>query len=190
MHLQAPILSGFPLFRINNIVLFPRIIHRCTRIPYTKLAVFIFHGGPRQPANPRPKVRKCTLTAKEDQIHGGIRMVRRTVDSILSHLRPRNNLHVLQSLAQRRNLDSLILVLLEHKCILICSTPGVPFLQYGLQPRVKPGERARLPLLSEERFKIKLAMPWLLRLSRELFRRKALLLFPPSLSLLFLLRVV
>ena len=50
MHLQTPVLSHhFPLFRINIIVLFPYIICRGTRIPYTKLAVFIFHEEPSQP---------------------------------------------------------------------------------------------------------------------------------------------
>lgn len=81
-------------------------------------------------------------------------MVRRTVDSILGHLRPRNNLHALQSLAQRRDLGGLTLVLLKHERVLICRAPGVPFLQHSLQPRTKPGERAGIPLLSYERFKI------------------------------------
>jgi hypothetical protein len=71
---------------------------------------------------------------------------------------------------------------------LICRAPGVSLPQQGLQPRAKPSDCAGLPLfLPYERLKIKLAMPRLLRLSRALFRRKALLLFPSSLSLLFLL---
>ena len=64
----------------------------------------------------------------------------------------------------------------------------MPFLQQGLQPRAKPSDRTRLPLLLlHKRFKIKLAVPRLLSLPRALFRGKALLLFLPPLSFLFLL---
>ena len=115
-------------------------------------------------------------------------MVRRAVHSIMSHLRPRDDLHVLESLAQRSDLCRLILVPLEHKRVLICHAPGVPFQQQSLQPRTKPSDRARLPLLLlHKRFKIKLAVPRPLCLPRALFRGKALLLFLPPLSFLFLL---
>jgi hypothetical protein len=52
MYLQTPVLSHFLLVGINIVVLFPDIVCRSTRIPYTKLTVFIFHMEPRQPANP------------------------------------------------------------------------------------------------------------------------------------------
>jgi hypothetical protein len=42
--------------------------------------------------------------------------------------------------------------------------------------------------LPSKRVEIELAMSRLLRLSRAFFRRKALLFFPPTLDLLFLLR--
>lgn len=115
-------------------------------------------------------------------------MVRRAVHPSPGHLRLRDDLHVLQSLAQRVDLRSLTLVLLEHERVVVCMTQRVAFLQQSLQPRAEPGERAGLPLLlPHERFEIELAMPRLLRLPRAFFRSKALLLFLPSLSLLFLL---
>src|SRR6266478_8486045 len=65
----------------------------------------------------------------------------------------------------------------------------MPCLQQRSKLRAQPSECARLPLfLPREHFEIELAMPRLLRLERAFFYSKALLLFPPSVSFLFLLR--
>lgn len=49
MYLQTPVLSHFPLVGIDVVVLFPDVVRRSTRIPYTKLTVFILlHGSLRQ----------------------------------------------------------------------------------------------------------------------------------------------
>jgi hypothetical protein len=66
----------------------------------------------------------------------------------------------------------------------------VPRLQQGLKFRAEPSERAKLPLfLPSEGIEIELAMSRLLRFSRAFFCCKALLFFPPALSLLYLLSV-
>ena len=59
-------------------------------------------------------------------------MVRRTVYPSPSHLRLRDDLHALQSLAQRVDLCSLTLVLLENERVVVCMTQRVAFLQQGL----------------------------------------------------------
>ena len=46
MHLQTPVLPRLFLFRIDIVVFFPHIVSGSTRIPYTKLAMFIFTGSP------------------------------------------------------------------------------------------------------------------------------------------------
>lgn len=130
----------------------------------------------------------CAPTSEEDQVHGGIRMVRCTVHSILGYLGPRNNFHVLQSLAQLPDLRFLLFVPLEHERFLIRRASRMPCSEQGLQPRAETRERAGFPLLLPCKcFKIELMMPGPLRFSRALFRRETLLLFLPSLGLLFLL---
>ena len=133
MYLQTPVLSLFLLVGINIVVLFPNIVRRSTRIPNTKLTVFIFSkwSPVSQPANPEFALVHYTvlLTAKEDQIRSGIRMVRRTVHPILRHLSPRNDLHVPESLAQHSDLCSLLLFLRKYERILAQRAPGVPRLQ-------------------------------------------------------------
>jgi len=95
MRLQTPVLPRFSLIRIDIVVFFPHIISGSTRIPYTKLAVFIFTGSPSSANLRRKKCCVYTRTSKEDQVHGGIRMVRRAVHPILRHLCPRDDLQVL-----------------------------------------------------------------------------------------------
>jgi len=46
MGLQTPVLPSFSLIRIDIVVFFPHVIGGSTRIPYTKLAMFIFTGEP------------------------------------------------------------------------------------------------------------------------------------------------
>ena len=116
-------------------------------------------------------------------------MVRRAVHSVLRHLGPRDDLHILEPFTQRSDLRGLPLVLLKHERILARRAPGVPRLQQGLEFRAEPGDRARLPLfLTRERVEIELAVSRLLRFSRAFFCREALLFFPPALSLLYLLK--
>jgi hypothetical protein len=55
MHLQTPVFPRLSLVWINTVVLVLRIISRSPRIPYTKLAVFIFAGKHHQPAVHKPK---------------------------------------------------------------------------------------------------------------------------------------
>ena len=89
-------------------------------------------GTHHQPTSEKKK-KRCvctpTPTSKEDQVHGGIRMVRGTIHPILRHLCPRDDLHVLQSLAQRLDLRLFLIILLEHERVLIGRAPRVACLQ-------------------------------------------------------------
>ena len=113
-------------------------------------------------------------------------MVRRAVHPILRHLCPRDDLHVLQSLAQCLDLD--LLVLFGHERVLIGGAPRVTRLQQRMQSRAEPRERTGLPLLlPRERLEVELLVSRLLRLSRALFGRETFLVFLPSPSLFSLL---
>jgi hypothetical protein len=199
MHLQTPVLSRLSLIRINIVVLIPHIIRGSARIPYTKLTMLIFTSVHHQPAIHTKKkkfeMKKKSLrahlpTSKEDQVHGRIRVVRRAVHPILRDLGPRDDPQALQPLAQRRDLRVLLPIPLKHERIPIGRTPRMARAQQGLHPRAEPGERAGLPfLLPRERLEVQLLVPRLLCLARALFRRETLLLFLPSLRLLFLLYI-
>ena len=101
--------------------------------PIYQVGHVYLHGEPiiSQPQKKTKKRCVCTPTptSKEDQVHGGIRMVRGTIHPILRHLCPRDDLHVLQSLAQRLDLRLFLIILLEHERVLIGRAPRVACLQ-------------------------------------------------------------
>ena len=63
MRLQPPVLPRFSLVRIYIVVFFPHIVSGSTRIPYTKLAMFIFTGSPCS-ANLRKKEKMRCVYAR------------------------------------------------------------------------------------------------------------------------------
>src|SRR6266404_3602815 len=121
MHLQTPVPPSLSLIRVD-IILFAYFLCWRTRIPYTELTVFVFTASLGQHV---PFKDSCTPTSKKDQVFSGLWMVCRTVHSILSYLRPRDNLHVLQSRTQCSNFGILFLAAVEHKGVPIPLAPRI-----------------------------------------------------------------
>jgi hypothetical protein len=129
-------------------------------------------------------------TAKKYQVLCGLRMVRRAVHPVLGHLGPRDDLQLLQSLAQCGDLRRLLLAtIIEHKRVLVgCDATRMARLQQGSQSRAQSRQRTGLPLLlSGEQFEIELVMTRPFRFPRTLFSCQTLFLALPSQRFLFLL---